>query len=75
MERRRKMGESDRLNFAFTRERKINMDYSKLKYIRLFKDEYSEEKWKTICEVLDINDNEKIISVELGVAKITPQIH
>lgn len=51
------------------------MDYSKLKYIRLFKDEYPEEKWKTICKVLDINDNEKIISVELGVVKITPQIH
>lgn len=51
------------------------MDYSKLKYIRLFKDEYAEEKWKTICEVLGINDNEKIISVELGVIKITPQIH
>lgn len=51
------------------------MDYLKLKYIRLFKDEYSEEKWKTICEILDINDNEKTISVELGVAKITPQIH
>ena len=28
------------------------MDYSKLKYIRVFKDEYSEEKWKDICEVL-----------------------
>lgn len=63
------------MKFAFTRERTINMDYSKLKYIRLFKDEYSEEKWKTICEILDINDNEKIISVKLGVAKITPQIH
>ena len=47
------------------------MDYSKLKYIRLFKDEYSEEKWKTICEVLDITDNDKLISIELGIAKVT----
>lgn len=57
------------------RERTISMDYSKLKYIRLFKDEYSEEKWKIICEVLDITDNDKLISIELGVAKVTPQIH
>lgn len=51
------------------------MDYSKLKYIRLFKDEYSEEKWKTICEVLDVDNNEKLISIELGIAKVIPQIH
>lgn len=51
------------------------MDYLKLKYIRIFKDEYSEEEWKTFCEVLGIDDNEKIISVELGVVKVTPQIH
>ena len=51
------------------------MDYSKLKYIRLFKDEYSEEKWKIICEVLDITDNDKLISIELGVEKVIPQIH
>lgn len=52
-----------------------NMDYSKLKYIRLFKDEYSEEKWKTICEVLGVTANKKLISIELGVVKVTPQIH
>ena len=51
------------------------MDYSNLKYIRLFKDEYSEEKWKTICEVLGVDNNDKLISVELGVAKAKPQIH
>lgn len=51
------------------------MDYSKLKYIRLFKDEYSEGKWKTICEVLGVTANEKLISIELGVVKVTPQIH
>lgn len=51
------------------------MDYSKLKYIRLFKDEYPEEEWKTICEVLGVADNDKLISIELGVTKATPQIH
>lgn len=51
------------------------MDYSKLKYIRLFKDEYSKEKWETICEVLGVDNNDKLISVELGVTKATPQIH
>lgn len=51
------------------------MDYSKLKYIRLFKDEYSEEKWKDICEVLGVADNDKLTSIELGVTKVTPQIH
>lgn len=51
------------------------MNYSKLKYIRLFRDEYSEEKWKTICEVLGVTANEKLISIELGVVKVTPQIH
>lgn len=51
------------------------MDYSKLKYIRLFKDEYPEEEWKTICEVLGVADNDKLISIELGVTKVTPQIH
>lgn len=51
------------------------MDYSKLKYIRLFKDEYSEETWKEICEVLDVADNDKLVSIELGVIKVTPQIH
>lgn len=51
------------------------MDYSKLKYIRLFKDEYPEEEWKTICEVLGVDDNDKLISVELGVVKVTTQIH
>lgn len=30
---------------------------------------------KQICEVLDITDNDKLISIELGVAKVTPQIH
>ena len=57
------------------KERMNNMDYSKLKYIRLFKDEYSEEKWKTICEVLGVTANKKLISIELGVVKVTPQIH
>lgn len=53
------------------------MDYSKLKYIRIFKDEYSEEEWKTICKVLGVDDNDKfkLVSVELGVVKVTPQIH
>lgn len=51
------------------------MDYSKVKYIRLFKDEYLEEKWKTICEVLEVTDKDNLISIELGVAKVTPQIH
>jgi len=51
------------------------MDYSKLKYIRLFKDEYSEETWKEICEVLEVADNDKLVSIELGVIKVTPQIH
>ena len=57
------------------KERMNNMNYSKLKYIRLFRDEYSEEKWKTICEVLGVTANEKLISIELGVVKVTPQIH
>lgn len=51
------------------------MDYSKLKYIRLFKDEYSEETWKEICEVLEVADNDKLVSIELGVTNVTPQIH
>lgn len=51
------------------------MDYSKLKYIKLFKDEYPEETWKEICEVLEVADNDKLISIELGVIKTTPQIH
>lgn len=51
------------------------MDYSKLKYIRVFKDEYSEEKWKDICEVLGVADKNSLISIELGVIKATPQIH
>lgn len=51
------------------------MDYSKLKYIRLFKDEYSEEKWKDICEVLGVAEKDSLTSIELGVIKATPQIH
>lgn len=51
------------------------MDYSKLKYIRIFKDEYAEEEWKTICKVLGVDDNDKLVSIELGVVKVTPQIH
>lgn len=51
------------------------MDYSKLKYIRLFKDEYPEEKWKDICEVLGVAEKDSLTSIELGVIKATPQIH
>ena len=45
------------------------MDYSKLKYIRLFKDEYSEEKWKDICEVLGVAEKDSLTNIELGVIK------
>ena len=51
------------------------MDYSKLKYIRLFKDEYPEEKWKDICEVSGVAEKDSLTSIELGVIKATPQIH
>lgn len=41
----------------------------------LFKDEYPEEKWKDICEVLGVAEKDSLTSIELGVIKATPQIH
>lgn len=46
-------------------------------HIRLFKDEYNEETWKSICNVCEISDDVNIYelkSIELTVDKAEAQI-
>lgn len=50
---------------------------SEIATIRLFKDEFTEEAWKEYCKILNINEEtaERIISIELGISRILPQIN
>ena len=45
--------------------------------IRLFKDEFSEKVWQDYCNILRIDKEtaKKIISVELEVSRVLPQIY
>lgn len=48
-----------------------------LPVIRLFKDEFSDDAWIQYCEILGIHKEvaERIISVELEVSRVLPQIN
>lgn len=45
--------------------------------IRLFRDEFSESAWAAYCEILGIDKSvsEEIVSVELTVSRVLPQIN
>lgn len=45
--------------------------------IRLFKDEFSNEVWSSYCRLLGIDEEmeREIISVELEISRVLPQIH
>lgn len=45
--------------------------------IRLFKDEFSNDVWMQYCDILGIDKEvaEKIVSVELEVKRVLPQIN
>ena len=45
--------------------------------VRLFRDEFSEDAWIAYCVILGINEEmaNRIISVELEVSRVLPQIN
>ena len=45
--------------------------------IRLFKNEFPNNVWVTYCDILGINEEtaNKIVSVEIEVSRVLPQIH
>lgn len=43
--------------------------------IRLFKSDFSKEAWSSYCRLLHIEERPDIISVELDVTRVLPQIH
>ena len=45
--------------------------------IRLFKDEFSNKVWVAYCEILGIDEEtaNRIVSVELEVSRVLPQIN
>lgn len=45
--------------------------------IRLFKNEFSNDVWVTYCDILGIDEEtaNKIVSVELEVSRVLPQIN
>ena len=45
--------------------------------IRLFKEEFTKDAWNDYCEILGIDKEttDRIISVELGISRVLPQIH
>lgn len=44
------------------------------KFLRLFRDEFSDEKWNSICQVLNIENDGDLKSIELGIYRTVPQI-
>ena len=45
--------------------------------IRLFKDEFSNDAWIAYCGILEIDKEtaNRIVSIELEVSRVLPQIH
>ena len=43
--------------------------------IRLFKDEFSQEAWSSYCRLLNVEELSDIVSIEIDVTRVLPQIH